>query len=54
MVKGKVHIYKEQKKLLRSLSWLAILFNSSFSRYVEMCRATNNSSPATRGCNENI
>ena len=32
-------------KVFRSLIWLAILFNTSISRYVGMCGATNNSIP---------
>ena len=31
--------------MFRSLIWLAILFNTSISRYVGMCGATNNSTP---------
>ena len=31
--------------MFRSLIWPAILFNTSISRYVKMCHATNNSTP---------
>ena len=31
--------------MFRSLIWLVILFNSSISRYIGMCGATNNSTP---------